>query len=415
MVRKRDKRKNKCRDIPTDNTNNRNKRRINPWVELMAKAKDDNRNNRNQSSLLDPQPWDWDELQQLPQPMEPIRTLGADNWSAKWYNWDTAGRGHDIVWDENQVNMEHYRQLLQQYGYEIQGFIRERKGRHDHHIVNVLRDEPADPSIGKLRGKYPYVCKIVSMGFYKKRYGRRIDRAVQAFRKEAAILMRLDKYNQQNIVKVYDWIDLTDPFTQFPYNYGALIMEVMLGSLSDLIRSKPMKILDFNYCQLVARDIAQALEFIHSRIKYRLDTNRHPILGHDSQPICETFTIVHMAVSPRNILYKLVKDDQSLLPRYVFKLADFEESYVYELDEPAVMPTWAIAKPYLHSHSAAELFESDTSNMLTPPMDMYSLGACIDCAHTVDSQIPIPSLDLQQPRLWHMSSSMKLIENNDTV
>ncbi|XP_054165141.1 caM kinase-like vesicle-associated protein [Oppia nitens] len=267
----------------------------------------------------------------------------VDNWSVKWPTWTNAGPGHKLTWESDEQEMLHYRQLLGQYGYTVGKFIADRRGHHDHQLILVTK--PVN-----------YACKVVSMGFYRRKY-KNIDQSVVAFRRESDILLRM---NHPNIIQTIDHIELSDRQTGFPYNYAALVLELMDGTVTELRLTLSDRRIPEWLCRILARDVLLALDYMH---------NTGP-----GKP----FTVVHMAIASRNILYRVVHS--GALISYLFKLADFEECCIYEGNEQQLMPESKLEKPYVTNYSPPELEDGQIDRlrqMLTPPMDIYSLGSIV--------------------------------------
>ncbi|XP_054160561.1 uncharacterized protein LOC128958684 [Oppia nitens] len=311
----------------------------------------------------DQQQMDSQRKQLDPSLLEPnYEGIGYDtvaNWPDYYPTWNRAGEGLMKPWPRQiqqqqppDPDYQHYLQILANHGngYLITDKISLGDTRHDHHIMKVCKlvnNEPTDQF---------FACKIVSLAHYRVEL-ETIDKSVEAFRKEAYLLLRM---NHNNIIKALDFIELSDRQTGFPFNYCAFTMELMDGHLNKFMKSFENWCLPEYYCRLWVRDISNALFYMQTTFKGK------------------SYTVSHMSLNPTNIVYKVYNSPSDKLnPQYIFKLVDFEECFIYENNEPDLLLINELDEVYTQAMSAPEM-DDPSENTRTHPNDMYSLGKTLD-------------------------------------
>ena len=270
-----------------------------------------------------------------------------------------------------------YEEILGQFGYTLVTAITvgdaEDQNPYDNQvwIVNKLMTE------GEFAGQsVPFACKIVSIRNFG---GRILPEAGRQILKEATLLLNID---HESIVKVFDNIFIEDTETRFPYLFIASVMELMEGTLLNLLENFENQVLPERECYWIFKDCAQGVDFIHNQIR---------------SPSGAWMRVVHMAIREANILYKW---DASKY-RNTFKLADFEECIIYDRtfrpelwnpNDPNSYPPDVLPdpnqRPYRLPISAPEILHAqrdgvDRTHLRLMPNDVFCLSTSVLYCRTV--------------------------------
>ena len=302
---------------------------------------------------------EWPHLQLIDEKVPVKEPSSPTQLSVKYKEYEGIGQCYLKPWGEPN-NAQYYQDILASHQFEINWkySIFKMPDKFDHSVWRVYKHE------GGL--KTVYACKIVSFKYYVTKFTD-FKTSLRAMLKESKILMKLDHIN---VIKVIQTISLEDKETKFPHVFKAIIMEFMNESLINLMKISPGKVLTADDSKEWFKQVATGIEYLHYNIRSAQG---------------DSLVVTHMAITPRNILYQQLSSRYGSV--YVFKLADFEECNVFRLknvsstqfNEDFVQSYGN--KPYLHTLSAPELFNSNWRQLHARPTDIYSL--CMSLCYTM--------------------------------
>ena len=246
----------------------------------------------------------------------------------------------DILNAEQDLEEEHFKHLKTKYGFHFGPKI----GEGSYGTVYKVKQTLGDGTKRKL------ACKVASLENLKiiNLMLSSIQEAVRMLNREADIYKRLD---HPNVVKRVDIIHFFDRFTEFsPPMHILIFMELMEGSLLDLIYSSPERRLYEIETHNWVKQVVDGLMYLHS--------NR----------------ICHLDIKPGNILYSTIPDsspDAISGKLYTFKLTDFGLSQKFSIGQPMESTEVVGTKKY----KAPEM--GPNSPYSAPKADVYSLGISI--------------------------------------
>ena len=237
---------------------------------------------------------------------------------------------------EPELQEEHFKHLKTKYGFHFGKII----GKGSYGTVYKVKQTLSDGTKRKL------ACKVSSLENFQIRGS--VEHAVKTLNREADIYERLD---HPNVVKRVDVIHFFDRFTDFsPPIHILIFMELMEGSLHDLIYSSREWRLSERETQNWVKQVVEGLVYLHG--------NR----------------ICHLDIKPGNILYSTIPDsspDAISGKVYTFKLTDFGLSHKFAVGKPMISFGAVGTKKY----KAPEM--GPNSPYQAPKADVYSLGISI--------------------------------------